>query len=138
MNAETITKRMNFFRFNFASSQKISLSNPLTPGYPFEVILQALLHRCGLRYLQTILHKGRNNLCHGDLGRIHPQIMAVLYGEVIFVENTVQNLCRPFCVGDYEADISAALGIQVRKAFLLQQYAVVNDADVIRQQRYFG
>ena len=87
MNAETITKGMNFFRFSFASSQETSLSNPLTPSHPLEIILQALLHRCGLRHLQTILHKSRDNLRHGNLGGIQPQIVTVLYGKLIFVEN---------------------------------------------------
>ena len=64
--------------------------------------------------------------------------MAVLYGKLIFVENAVQDLRRPFRVGDGEADIPFALGLQVRKALLLQQHTVVDDADVVRQQGHLG
>ena len=86
-NAERITKGMDFFRLSFASSQEISLSNSLTSSHTLEVILQTFLYGCDLRHLQSLLHKDGNNFFHGNPGRIHPQIMAVLRTELSFVKN---------------------------------------------------
>ena len=69
-------------RFNFASSQEISLSNPLTPGHSLEVVLQAFLYRHGLRYLQTMLHKG------GDLETIEQQAKLTEKHEMIIKQQT--------------------------------------------------
>ena len=59
-------------------------------GYGVELLLPCIIGVIAamLFFMERDNDTGRNNLCHGDLGRIQPQMLAVLYGKLIFVEST--------------------------------------------------
>ena len=84
--AERMTSKINFFRFNLENSHATSLSNPLTPCHPLEVLLKTLFADMSLRYLHAIFHKSGHDFSYRQIRIIHLHPVIVLYGKLIFMK----------------------------------------------------
>ena len=68
-------------------------------------------------------------------GRIvQAQRVAVLYRKTDSGESAFQNFCCLSGIGKRKQDISAAFLRQLCKAFFFQQYAVVDDSNIVGKQ----
>lgn len=91
----------------------------------------------GLRYLQSVFHKGSYNFSDRQIKIVELQPVVILDGEMGFMEAALQDPCGLGGVGKRKTDMPAAFLLQSGKAFLFQQCAVVNDPNIVRQQGNF-
>ena len=63
------------------------------------------------------------------------QIVVVLYGEMVFMEIAFQNSCRLCSIRERKTDMLTAFLLQLSKAFFFQQRAVVDNSNIVSQQR---
>ena len=80
-------------RFSFRNSHSISLSNPLASRHTPEIILQAFFTCMGLRYLQSVFHKGSYNFSDRQIKIVELQPVVILDGEMGFMETALQDPC---------------------------------------------
>ena len=69
------TNCTNIFLFSFQNSHLIKLSNPFTPRYLFEVVLQSVLTEVGLLNVNASLNKRTVNLCYRQSRIVMPDMM---------------------------------------------------------------
>jgi len=85
-----------------------------------------------------MFHETADHLRHGE-GGVHQEQRVFIFNLIVLrLELTGQQTGCPISIRKDKSDVFAVPALQLCKAFLLQQFPLVNNPDIIRQQRNLG
>ena len=89
----------------------------------------------GVRDRKSRLHKQPDRRADIQLPVADCQFVGILRPDIPDTQPAPKQVCRHCRIGNKEMYIFSVLFFQFRKTLLFQQDAVIDDADIVRQQR---
>src|SRR5699024_4721519 len=133
---EAASTRNSGLRFSLANSQRVytnSSANAFTPCHALEIVFQRVLAQMGVADRQPGLHEGFHRAASVQPVAGDRQFLRVHQLEILHAQPGVEQPGGGAGVRNGKMQIPSVLLFQLLQAFLLQQHAMVDDADVVGQ-----